>query len=220
MQRGQCAAEVRHADARATFFTISMARRSSVIEASSVRKAACADSVTLSSCASGWSAFSGSLWKTSSPAWRIWPLCSASISAASSTSAPRAVLTRIDAGLHPRDARLVEEAAGLVVEREIERDDVGLCQQRVELDQRHAGVRPRRAVPGDHLHAHALGDARHLGADAAEPDDAERLAEHLHAFERLPGAGADVAVHAREIAAARPSSARWSARPPRCRHSP
>ena len=74
-------------------------------------------------------------------------------------------------------------------------------QQRVELDHRHAGVRPPGAVPGDHLHAHALGDARHLGADAAEPDDAERLAEHLHAFERLPGAGADVAVHAREVAA-------------------
>ena len=41
------------------------------------------------------------------------------------------------------------------------------------------------------------------GADAAEPDHAERLAEQLHAFERLPGAGADVAVHAREIAAGR-----------------
>ena len=165
-----------------TRLTMSMARRSSVIEASRVRKAAWADSVTLSSRASGSPAFSGSLWNTSRPAWRIWPLFSASISAASSTSAPRAVLIRIDAGLHPRDARLVEEAAGLVVEREVERDDVGVLQQVVELDHRDRRAGRAGAVPGDHLHAHALGDARHLGADAAEPDDAERLAEHLHAF--------------------------------------
>jgi len=40
-------------------------------------------------------------------------------------------------------------------------------------------------------------------ADAAETDNAEGFAEHLHAFEWLPVAGADVAVHAREIPAGR-----------------
>ena len=92
----------------------------------------------------------------------------------------------------------LDDAARLVVEREMERDHVGACQQRVELDQRHAGVRARRAVPGDHLHADAARDARDLAADAAEPDQAERLAVKLHAFKRLPGAGAHGAVHARE----------------------
>src|SRR5262249_17653831 len=75
--------------------TMSIARRISVSEASSVRKAAWEVSVTFSMRASGWSGLSGSAWKTSSPAWRTWPLASASRSAASSTSAPRAVLTRI-----------------------------------------------------------------------------------------------------------------------------
>ncbi len=63
-------------------------------------------------------------------------------------------------------------------------------------------IGPRGAVPGDHLHADAARDARDLAADAAEPDHAERLADELHAFERLPGAGAHRAVHAREVAAA------------------
>ncbi len=66
------------------------------------------------------------------------PLPSASMSAASSTSAPRAVLMRID----------------------------------------------------------------DLGADAAEPDHAQGLAGELHPFQRLPGAGAHRAVHARKAAAA------------------
>jgi len=56
---------------------MSMARRSKVIEASSVRKAAWADSVTFSRPASGSPALSGSLWKTSRPAWRMCPLLSA-----------------------------------------------------------------------------------------------------------------------------------------------
>ncbi len=43
-------------------------------------------------------------------------------------------------------------------------------------------------------------DARHLAADAAEADDAERLAEELHALMRRPGAGAHLAVHAGDVA--------------------
>ena len=41
--------------------------------------------------ASGWSGASGSAWKTSSPAWPIGPLRSASIRAASSINAPRGI---------------------------------------------------------------------------------------------------------------------------------
>ena len=127
------------------------------------------------------------------------PLRKPSISAASSTKAPRAVLIRIDARLHARDLRRAEKTAGLVVERKMQRDHVGARQQFVERDERLAGL--RRAVPGDHLHAEAAADAHHLAADAAEPDDAERLAVKLHAFARRPGAGADLTIHARDVAA-------------------
>ena len=106
------------------------------------------------------------------------------------------------ARFHPRDAAGVDDAAGAVVEGEMQRDHVGPRQQGVELDQRHARVRARAAVPGDHLHADAARDPHHLAADAAEPDHAEHLSGELHAFERLPGAGAHRAVHARKAAAA------------------
>ena len=60
-----------------------------------------------------------------------------------------------------------------------------------------------RAVPADHVHAHAFADARHFAADAAEADDAQRLAEKLHALVRRPGAGAHLAVHAGDVARGR-----------------
>src|SRR5206468_10420202 len=100
------------------------------------------------------------------------------------------------------DARGIDDAARLVVEREVERNDVGARKERIEVDERHPRIRPRRAVPGDHLHADAARDARDLAADAAEANDAKRLAIKLHAFERAPLAGAYAAVHAREPARA------------------
>ena len=57
-----------------------------------------------------------------------------------------------------------------------------------------------RAVVSDHLHTDALGDARDLAPDAAEPDHAQRLALELRAFLRRPDAGAHLAVHARHVA--------------------
>src|SRR5215510_4407942 len=79
------------------------------------------------------------------------------------------------ARLQAGDARGIDDAARLVVEREIERNDIGARQQGVEVDERHAGVRAWRPVPGDHLHADAARDARDLAPDAAESNDAERL---------------------------------------------
>src|ERR1700748_1079195 len=81
----------------------------------------------------------------------------------------------------------------------MQRDYVGAAEQFVEFHQSLAGA--GRAVPGDHLHAEAAADARHLTADAAEPDDAERLASQLYTLVRHPGPGPDLAVHARHIAA-------------------
>lgn len=57
-----------------------------------------------------------------------------------------------------------------------------------------------RAVPGDHLHSDSRGDARDLAPNAAEADNAERLAEQLHALGRLPRAGAHLAIHPRNLA--------------------
>ena len=61
-------------------------------------------------------------------------------------------------------------------------DHVGARQKFVKLDKPFVGL--LGAVPGDHLHAQAPADAHHLAADAAEPDDAERLAAKLDAFLR------------------------------------
>ena len=47
------------------------------------------------------------------------------------------------AGLGAREALRVEETAGLIVERKMQRDHVGARQQLVEIDQRHAGVGAR-----------------------------------------------------------------------------
>src|ERR1700748_3453173 len=66
--------------------------------ASGVRNAECADRVTFGILVSGCSDGSGSVLKTSSPAWRMWPDFNASIMAASSTIAARAVLTRMTPG--------------------------------------------------------------------------------------------------------------------------
>src|SRR5262245_60878917 len=60
------------------------------------------------------------------------------------------------------------------------------------------------AVPADHVHAHALGDARHLAPDAAKPDHAKRFSEKLHPFVRRPDATAHLAIHAREVPRAGP----------------
>ncbi len=42
-----------------------------------------------------------------------------------------------DAGLHLRDAFRRQEAARFVAERQMQRDDVGLLEQGIEIDQRH-----------------------------------------------------------------------------------
>src|SRR5262249_10615922 len=104
------------------------------------------------------------------------------------------------AWLHAGDALRINDAARLVIERQVERYHVGACEQRVEIDQRHARVRSRGAVPGDHLHADAARNARDLAADAAKPNDAERLVEELHALAWHPQATARVAVHPRQLA--------------------
>ena len=77
----------------------------------------------------------------------------------------------------------------------MQRDDVALRQQRVDIHEVDAGMALGRPVPGDHAHAAAERDARHFRGDAAEADQAERLAGQLHAVLAQPVAGAHLAVH-------------------------
>ena len=61
-----------------------------------------------------------------------------------------------------------------------------------------------RPVPGDDAHAAAERDARDFGGDAAEADQAQRLAGQLHAVVAQPVAGAHLAVHLGDAARRRP----------------
>ena len=142
--------------------------------------------------------------KTSSPAWRIWPDFSASIIASSSTIAPRAVLTRMTPGfIASMQAREIRPRVSSLSSRWIE-IDVALGQQFVEIDEFDLRMFLRRPVPGDDAHAAAERDARDFGGDAAEADQAQRLAGQLHAVVAQPVAGADPAVHLGEAARALP----------------
>ena len=114
--------------------------------------------------------------------------------------APRAVLTRMTPGFIASMQARRDQAAGLVVEQQMDRDHVALGQQFVELDELDLRMLLRRPVPGDHAHAAAERDARDFGGDAAEADQAERLAGELHAIVAQPVAGAHLAVHPGEAA--------------------
>jgi hypothetical protein len=83
----------------------------------------------------------------------------------------------------------------------MQRDHVGANKQFVERHQGFAGT--LRAIPRNHLHPQRAADAQNLAADAAQPDDAEGPAKELHAFARRPGAGTDLAIHPRDVAATR-----------------
>ena len=105
---------------------------------------------------------------------------------------------------HEGEAARVDDAPGLVVEAEVERHHMGVCEQRIEGLGRRAGEIGRHAapVPGNDVHADSRAETHHLAADAAGADHAERLAGELHAVERAPRAGAQRAVHPRGLAAA------------------
>jgi len=108
---------------------------------------------------------------------------------------------RIDedrARLHARHLSRPEKSVGVVVEREVQRNHVGANKQFVERDQSFAGA--RRAIPRNDLHPQPAADAQNLAADTAQPDDAEGLAKELHAFARRPGAGTDLPIHPRDVA--------------------
>src|SRR5215510_2852736 len=93
-------------------------------------------------------------------------------------------------GLHRLDAGARDQAAGLVIEQQVDRDHVAFVDELVELDKLDALKLLWRAVPGDHAHAAAERNARDFRGDAAKTDQAERLAGELHAVLAQPVAGA------------------------------
>ena len=79
-------------------------------------------------------ALAGSLSNTSSAAPATWPLSSASLSAASSISPPRAQLMMRTPFLVLARFSRRQDVAGLVGQRRVQRDEVGAGEQLVELD--------------------------------------------------------------------------------------
>ena len=113
------------------------------------------------------------------------------------------------AALHLRDRRGVDDVAGRVGQRRVQRDEIGAAQQLVERDALDAefdgAFRRQERVVGDDAHLQplrAVGDDR---ADIAAADDAERLAGQLdpHEARFLPLAGLRRAIGGRDLAGQR-----------------
>jgi hypothetical protein len=85
--------------------------------------------------------------------------------------------------------RLVDEIVRRIRQRHVNRDVVGLHEQLVERHHLNLHrLRPARreiGIVGQDAHAERLRALGDFGADAAQPDDAERLAEKLAAGEML-----------------------------------
>ena len=100
------------------------------------------------------------------------------MSASWSTTAPRAVLTRIAVGFMRVERGGVDQVARARRERDVQRDEVGL------REQLGSGVppRPRRAATS---HVEARGAARDRLADAPGADDPQRRAGDVVAEEAV-----------------------------------
>ena len=94
------------------------------------------------------SSVAGSSTNTSNAAPATCPELSASTSAASSTRPPRAQLIDAHALLHLGERLGVDDVAGLVGERRVQRDEIGAAQQLVELDLLDAEVHARARRTG------------------------------------------------------------------------
>ncbi len=86
--------------------------------------------------------------------------------------------------LHPRERRRVEQMVRLGREVRVDRDEVGLGEQVVELEASGAGLRldvgrERGRVAVDHAHPEPLRTARDRLSDPSEADDADRLVVHV-----------------------------------------
>ncbi len=96
--------------------------------------------------------------------------------ASSSTTPPRAVLTRICAVFHLAELGGAERFFSFFVEREVEGDNVRLSQEfllRLDVGPRRVCVGVRITVVVDDLHVESSGAFGESGTDASHTDDAE-----------------------------------------------
>ena len=104
--------------------------------------------------------------------------------------------------LHLRQGLFVDQAAGLVGERDVQRDNVRGAQDLIEIDETRAGGARRRlgreGIVRHDRHAEGCRAPRHLAADTADADEPEDLRAQLVADELrarpLPGTDAAVGV--------------------------
>ena len=100
-----------------------------------------------------------------------------------------------DAVLHFGKCRLVDDVAGFVGQRHMQRDEIGALEQLVEFDLFHAHLQRaflgQEGVITQHMHLQPDGALADDAADIAATDHAERLAGDLgaHEFRLLPLAG-------------------------------
>ena len=104
--------------------------------------------------------------------------------------------------LHAGEVGGPNQAAGARAQHDMDGDDVGGGQQLFLAGVADAGflafLRRQVRAPGDHVHAKGLPELGDLGAELAEPNDAERAALDLVAEQALPG---HAGMHARVLAA-------------------
>ena len=131
----------------------------------------------------------GSFWNTSSAAPATWPGFNRVGQRRFVNQVAACGVDQADALLRPGQPLGVDEVAGLLVARHVERHVVGAREEIVErhqLDAEVAGhlLRDERVVRDD-AHAERRGAARDLLADPAEPGEAERLVAQLFAEKLL-----------------------------------
>ena len=85
-----------------------------------------------------------------------------------------------DTLLHPGEPVRVDQVPGFRQRRHVQGNDVGLRNQLVEIDERHAGgvggARREERVVGQDVHVECPGPRRYFAADAPESDHAELAA--------------------------------------------
>jgi hypothetical protein len=130
-----------------------------------------------------------------------------------SIAAPPSRVDEPGARLHPAERRRVDHAARLVVQRQVDRDEVGALEDTLEgvlLDARLAEALGRdEGVVGDHVHLQAESAARDPLTDAAEPEHSEGLLRKLDAapLRPLPPSLAERGVSLRDVACEREEQA-------------
>ena len=147
----------------------------------------CGVAITLGRPTSG-EFFGGSCAKVSSPAPATWPDFRASARAASSINSPRAQLTMRTPFfiLAMAAASIIFSVAALsevCSEMKSERREKFVERDEFDFDFSRGRGRDERIV-GEHFHFERASAAGHFGADAAEADEAQRLAAQLGAGER------------------------------------